>query len=124
MQNDRAAKSTSASPISGETSGTASISASTTSRLAPDHIFFILVLLLTSVLILMGSVWSPSPSFTYSLRRLVLVATMFTIAHSITFTLAGLDLIPLPALEIGRNADCAVDRRGGAAQPPPSARAS
>ncbi len=65
-------------------------------KTGPDHIFFILVLLLTSVLILMGSVWRPSPSFTYSLRRLVLVATMFTIAHSITFTLAGLDLIPLP----------------------------
>ncbi len=65
-------------------------------KTGPDHIFFILVLLLTSVLILQGSRWNPSPSFTYSLGRLVLVATMFTVAHSITFTLAGLDLIPLP----------------------------
>ena len=40
--------------------------------------------------------WQPSPSFGYSLLRIVLVATMFTIAHSITFTLAGLDYLPLP----------------------------
>ena len=69
-------------------------------KTGPDHIFFILVLLLTSVLLLTGSTWSPSPSFTYSLGRLVLVATMFTIAHSITFTLAGLDLIPLPPSQL------------------------
>jgi hypothetical protein len=65
-------------------------------RTGPDHIFFILVLLLTSVLVLRAGKWSPSPSFVYSLGRLVIVATMFTLAHSITFTLAGLDLIPLP----------------------------
>jgi len=69
-------------------------------KTGPDHIFFILVLLLTSVLLLTGSIWSPSPSFTYSFGRLVLVATMFTIAHSITFTLAGLDLIPLPPSQL------------------------
>ncbi len=66
-------------------------------RTGPDHIFFILVLLLTSVLVLRSGSWAPSPSFGYSLGRLVIVATMFTIAHSITFTLAGLDLIPLPS---------------------------
>lgn len=65
-------------------------------RTGPDHIFFILVLLLTSVLVLRASRWSPSSSFTYSLGRLVIVATMFTVAHSITFTLAGLDILPLP----------------------------
>lgn len=65
-------------------------------RTGPDHIFFILVLLLPSVLILSGSRWQPSPSFGYSFVRVVLVATMFTIAHSITFTLAGLDFLPLP----------------------------
>ncbi|MEM9520768.1 MAG: HupE/UreJ family protein [Actinomycetota bacterium] len=65
-------------------------------KTGPDHIFFILVLLLTSVLVLQNLTWKPSPSFTYSFGRVVIVATMFTIAHSITFTLAGLDLIPLP----------------------------
>ncbi len=65
-------------------------------RTGPDHIFFILVLLLPAVLVLVATRWRPSPSFWYSLLRIVLVATMFTIAHSITFTLAGLDYLPLP----------------------------
>ncbi len=65
-------------------------------RTGPDHIFFILALLLPAVLILASMAWKPSPSFGYSLLRIVLVATMFTIAHSITFTLAGLDYLPLP----------------------------
>ena len=65
-------------------------------RTGPDHIFFILVLLLPAVLVLVAGRWRPSPSFGYSLLRIVLVATMFTIAHSITFTLAGLDYLPLP----------------------------
>ena len=65
-------------------------------RTGPDHVFFILVLLLPAVLVLVASRWRPSPSFGYSLLRIVVVATMFTIAHSITFTLAGLDYLPLP----------------------------
>ncbi len=65
-------------------------------RTGPDHVFFILVLLLPAVLVLVSMRWRPSPSFGYSLLRIVLVATMFTIAHSITFTLAGLDYLPLP----------------------------
>ncbi len=65
-------------------------------RTGPDHIFFILVLLLTSVFVLQDRRWHPSSSFRYSLVRVVVVATMFTIAHSLTFTLAGLDLFPLP----------------------------
>jgi len=65
-------------------------------RTGPDHVFFILVLLLPAVLVLVAARWRPSPSFGYSLLRIVFVATMFTIAHSITFTLAGLDYLPLP----------------------------
>ncbi len=65
-------------------------------RTGPDHIFFVLVLLLTSVLVLNSGQWAPSPTFGASLRRVILVATMFTIAHSITFTLAGIDVLPLP----------------------------
>jgi HupE / UreJ protein len=65
-------------------------------RTGPDHIFFILVLLLPSVLILIAGVWYPSPSFGRSFVRVLVVATMFTLAHSITFTLAGMDLLPLP----------------------------
>ena len=65
-------------------------------RTGPDHVFFILVLLLPAVLVLVAGRWQPSPSFGYSLLRIVIVATMFTIAHSITFTLAGLGYLPLP----------------------------
>ncbi|MEM8705489.1 MAG: HupE/UreJ family protein [Actinomycetota bacterium] len=65
-------------------------------RTGPDHIFFVLVLLLTSVLVLNSGKWAPSPTFGASLKRVILVATMFTIAHSVTFTLAGIDVIPLP----------------------------
>jgi hypothetical protein len=65
-------------------------------RTGPDHVFFILVLLLPAVLVLVAGRWHPSPSFHYSFLRIVVVATMFTIAHSITFTLAGLDYLPLP----------------------------
>lgn len=65
-------------------------------RTGPDHVSFILALLLPAVLVLAAGRWRPSPSFGHSLLRIVVVATMFTIAHSITFTLAGLDYLPLP----------------------------
>ncbi|MEM7140177.1 MAG: HupE/UreJ family protein [Actinomycetota bacterium] len=65
-------------------------------RTGPDHIFFILVLLLPSVLILGSRGWEPATSFRSSLVRVLIVASMFTLAHSITFTLAGLDVLPLP----------------------------
>ena len=65
-------------------------------RTGPDHIFFVLVLLLPSVLVLGAMRWRPAPSFGGSLWRVIKIATMFTIAHSITFTLAGLEILPLP----------------------------
>ncbi len=65
-------------------------------RTGPDHIFFVFVLLLPSVLVLLAGTWRPAPNFRQSLLRVVVVATMFTIAHSLTFTLAGLDILPLP----------------------------
>ncbi len=68
-------------------------------RTGPDHIFFVFVLLLPSVLVIAGS-WKPAPSFRQSLLRVIIVATMFTIAHSLTFTLAGLDILPLPSSKI------------------------
>lgn len=65
-------------------------------RTGPDHIFFVMVLLLPSVLVLLAGAWRPVDRFSSSLFRVVIVATMFTVAHSITFTLAGLDILPLP----------------------------
>ena len=64
-------------------------------RTGPDHIMFVLALLLPSVLVFAGG-WKPMPSFGGALWRVLKIATFFTLAHSITFTLAGMDLLPLP----------------------------
>ncbi len=64
-------------------------------RTGPDHIFFVLVLLLPSVLVFTTR-WEPAAGFRSSLWRVLKIATMFTVAHSITFTLAGMDILPLP----------------------------
>lgn len=61
----------------------------------PDHILFVLVLLLPAVLVF-DSRWWPTSGFGASLWRVLKIVTMFTVAHSITFTLAGLGLLPLP----------------------------
>jgi hypothetical protein len=68
-------------------------------RTGPDHILFVLVLVLPSVLVFAGR-WRPTKSFRTSLWRVLKVVTMFTLAHSITFTLAGLDLLPLPPTKV------------------------
>ncbi|MGI9612370.1 MAG: HupE/UreJ family protein [Acidimicrobiales bacterium] len=65
----------------------------------PDHIMFVLALLVPSVLVF-SSGWQPTPSFSGSLWRVLKIATFFTIAHSITFTLAGMGWLPLPPSKI------------------------
>ncbi len=62
----------------------------------PDHILFVLVLLLPSVLVFRRT-WLPADGFMSALWRVLKIVTMFTIAHSITFTLAGIELLPLPS---------------------------
>ncbi len=70
-------------------------------RTGPDHILFVFVLLLPSVLVFSDRAqWEPSDGFGSSLWRILKIATMFTIAHSITFTLAGLGILPLPSAKI------------------------
>ncbi|MDJ0954420.1 MAG: HupE/UreJ family protein [Acidimicrobiia bacterium] len=64
-------------------------------KTGPDHILFILALLLPSVLVFREA-WSPTHGFAAALWRVVKIATFFTIAHSITFTLAGMGWLPLP----------------------------
>ncbi len=64
-------------------------------RTGPDHILFVLVLLLPSVLVWRAA-WLPARSFGASLWRITKIVTMFTLAHTITFSLAGLDVLPLP----------------------------
>ncbi|NNE94734.1 MAG: hypothetical protein HKN24_01765, partial [Acidimicrobiales bacterium] len=69
-------------------------------KTGPDHILFVLVLLLPSVLMFSGGAWKPSDDFVGSLWRVLKIVTMFTVAHSITFTLAGLEILPLPSAKI------------------------
>ncbi len=68
-------------------------------RTGPDHILFVLVLLLPSVLVF-RQMWLPADRFVTALWRVMKVVTMFTVAHSITFSLAGLGILPLPSPRI------------------------
>jgi len=68
-------------------------------KTGPDHIFFVLVLLLPAVLVFRNG-WEPASGFGPALWRVLKIATMFTVAHSITFTLAGMDILPLPSSKI------------------------
>lgn len=63
-----------------------------------DHILFVLVLLLPAVMLFsLADGWSPVPTFKDGLWRVLKIATAFTVAHSITLTLGGLEIIELPS---------------------------
>ncbi len=63
-----------------------------------DHILFVLVLLLPAVMLYSATQsWQPVPTFRAGLWRVLKIATMFTLAHSITLTLGGLEIIELPS---------------------------
>jgi hypothetical protein len=62
-----------------------------------DHILFLLSLLLPAVLVRRGDHWDPAPSLKKSLLEVLKVVTAFTLAHSITLSLAALQVISLPS---------------------------
>ncbi len=62
-----------------------------------DHILFLIALLLPSVLQRQGAVWQPAPALRGALANILKVITAFTVAHSITLTLAALGWVRLPA---------------------------
>ena len=65
-----------------------------------DHILFLLSLLLPAVLVhsrIPGQAWSPVPSFRYAFVDVLKVVTAFTVAHSITLSLAALGVVVLPS---------------------------
>jgi hypothetical protein len=62
-------------------------------RTGADHVMFILVLLLPAVLIFGTGGWRPAPRFGTSLIRVLEVASAFTVAHSITLSLAALGVL-------------------------------
>jgi hypothetical protein len=62
-----------------------------------DHILFLLSLLLPAVLIFSGRKWHAADSFKASFVDVLKVVTAFTIAHSITLTLAALQIVTVPS---------------------------
>ena len=62
-----------------------------------DHILFLLSLLLPAVLLGAGAGWNPAQRFAPAFWDVFKVATSFTVAHSITLSLAALSIIQLPS---------------------------
>ena len=62
-----------------------------------DHVFFLLALMLSTVLVRAEGRWKPLDSFPQALWNLLKIVTVFTIAHSVTLLLAALDFIALPS---------------------------
>ena len=62
-----------------------------------DHILFLLALLLPAVLVRQGGAWQPAPRLGGAFMEVVKVVTAFTLAHSITLSLASLHIISLPS---------------------------
>lgn len=62
-----------------------------------DHILFLMALVLPAVLQRREGRWEPVPNFRRGLVKIVTIVTFFTIAHSVTLSLAALDVIRLPS---------------------------
>jgi hypothetical protein len=62
-----------------------------------DHILFLLSLLLPAVLVRRGGAWQGATSFRHAFVDVAKVVTAFTLAHSITLSLAALGVVSLPS---------------------------
>jgi hypothetical protein len=62
-----------------------------------DHVLFLLSLLLPAVLIRRSDAWEPAWSFRVAFIDVAKIVTAFTVAHSITLSLAVLGLVSLPS---------------------------
>ncbi|MDA1274218.1 MAG: HupE/UreJ family protein [Verrucomicrobia bacterium] len=62
-----------------------------------DHVLFLLALLLPSVLRREDRRWQPVEAFRPAAINVVKIVTAFTVAHTITLTLASLELVKLPS---------------------------
>ena len=62
-----------------------------------DHILFLLSLLLPAVGLWAGRRWRPAERFGQAAWEVVRVVTAFTVAHSVTLTLATLGVVSLPS---------------------------
>ncbi len=62
-----------------------------------DHLLFLFCLLLPAVYIRKDQQWIPVKSSMTAIRQTLYIATAFTLAHSITLSLAALNVIALPS---------------------------
>ena len=62
-----------------------------------DHILFLIALLLPAVLVRQEGRWKPAENFRSALIKLVGIVTFFTIAHSVTLSLAAMDMVRFPS---------------------------
>lgn len=62
-----------------------------------DHLLFLLSLLLPAVLVRRDDGWVPAPGFRAALVDVVKIVTAFTLAHSVTLTVAVLGWVSLPS---------------------------
>ena len=62
-----------------------------------DHILFLLSLLLPAVVVHRGRSWEPSEGFRPAFADVLKTVTAFTVAHSLTLSLATLQVVTLPA---------------------------
>jgi hypothetical protein len=63
----------------------------------PDHVLFLLALLLPAVLRREDGVWKGAEAFRPAAMNIVKIVTAFTIAHSVTLSLAVLGIVTAPA---------------------------
>jgi hypothetical protein len=62
-----------------------------------DHLLFLVSLLLPAVLLRRNGHWEPVPRARPAFMSILKVVTAFTLAHSITLSLAALDVVRLPS---------------------------
>lgn len=62
-----------------------------------DHVLFLLALLLPAVLIRANGTWQAADKFSAVCWNVVSIVTAFTVAHSLTLSLAALDVVRLPS---------------------------
>ncbi len=60
-----------------------------------DHILFLMALMLPAVLVRSGGTWKPVKGFREAFVNIVMIVSFFTIAHSVTLSLAALDVVRL-----------------------------
>jgi hypothetical protein len=62
-----------------------------------DHILFLIALILPAAMIRRGRIWEPVTEFRSAIFYVIKVVTLFTIAHTMTLSLAAFRVIDLPS---------------------------